>query len=334
LTSSVFIRHTEYVISMSILDQPAPHINIVKKHAALLIGQAILLVILATFYVGFEVKASLLEASVPKDVMSPLVADTTDDNAVLGAEAAASPTPEPAIIDNQEAVAPIEQPTPTATPFPKPSKEEYTIAVYGDSMEDTMGEVLEYLEHELTARYPDTKFNLYNYGMGSNNVLDGMARFNRPFVYQDRDYRSLKDIKPDIIIMGSFGYNVLTPHDRNAHWLGLTRLVEEAEKITPTVYMLAEIAPKRRGFGFGPNGVNWEPATAFEHTGKIMEQLENAIGLSSALHVPLIDAYTPSLQENKREGKSELINPSDGIHPSVEGHEFTAKIIADTIQLP
>jgi len=97
---------------------------------------------------------------------------------------------------------------------------------------------------------------------------------------------------------------------------------------------LAEIAPKRRGFGFGPNGINWEPATAYEHTGKIIEQLENAVGLSQPLHVPLIDAYTPSLQEEKKEGRPELINSSDGIHPSVEGHEFIAKIIADTIELP
>src|SRR3989338_8602246 len=277
----------------SLFNQSPPHINIVKRHTALLMGQAIVLLFLAIVYVGLEFKATIMEVGVEKGVMSPLVLETSQDDAVLGSETETIPTPESTQNIVEEGVVEV---TPTPSPFPKPSQKEYTIAVYGDSMEDTMGSGLEYLDHELTTRYPETTFHFYNYGMGS--------------------------------------YNVLTPHDRDSHWLGLTHLVQEAQKITPHVYILAEIAPKRRGFGFGPNGINWEPATAYEHTGKIIEQLENAIGLSSALKVPLIDAYTPSLQEEKKEGRPELINSSDGIHPSVEGHEFIAKIIADTIELP
>ena len=315
----------------SLFNQSPPHINIVKRHTALLMGQAIVLLFLAIVYVGLEFKATIMEVGVEKGVMSPLVLETSQDDAVLGSETETIPTPESTQNIVEEGVVEV---TPTPSPFPKPSQKEYTIAVYGDSMEDTIGSGLEYLDHELTTRYPETTFHFYNYGMGSNNVRDGLERFHRPFHYQDRDYRKIADIKPDIIVMGSFAYNVLTPHDRDSHWLGLTHLVQEAQKITPHVYILAEIAPKRRGFGFGPNGINWEPATAYEHTGKIIEQLENAVGLSQPLHVPLIDAYTPSLQEEKKEGRPELINSSDGIHPSVEGHEFIAKIIADTIELP
>lgn len=56
--------------------------------------------------------------------------------------------------------------SPSPTPSPKPSKSTYTIAIIGDSMADTMGESMEYLQESLKARYPQTNFNLYNYGIG------------------------------------------------------------------------------------------------------------------------------------------------------------------------
>jgi hypothetical protein len=175
---------------------------------------------------------------------------------------------------------------PTLPESAQPAKDEYVIAVYGDSMVDTMGERLEYLEHELTKKYPHTRFDLYNYGMGSNNAEDGLTRWSKPFHYMDRNYPPITEIEPDIIIMGSFAYNVFTPHNRDKHWLALTDLVQRAQQITPNVYMLAEIAPLRRGFGFGPNGVNWSPTTAYTHTGNIIEQLKNAIGLSQTCKNP------------------------------------------------
>lgn len=217
--------------------------------------------------------------------------------------------------------------------LPAPSKKHYTIAVYGDSMVDTMGEVLEYLDSALHKKYPDTEFLLYNYGKGSENVEMGLNRFHNRLDYQNRSYPPITDIDADIIILGSFAYNPFTPHNRDHHWLTLTNLVQEAQKTGAQVYMLAEIAPLRADFGKGPNGVNWETKTVIEHSGWIIEQLENAIGLSQTLHVPLIDAYTSSLVEGKKEGRRELINPSDNIHPSVEGHTFMAEKIAETIVL-
>lgn len=225
--------------------------------------------------------------------------------------------------------------TPTATPTPTPLTlplKPYTIAVVGDSMEDTMGELAEYLDHSLKRKYPNNIFSLYNYGMGSQNVEMGLARFPNAFQYQTRNYPSIKDVKPDIIIVGSYAYNPFTPYDRDRHWLGLTHLVQEAKKITPNVYMLAEIAPLRGDFGRGPQGVNWDTNTNYEHSRWIIEQLENAVGLSKTLNVPLIDVYHASLQPNGNEGKKEYVNPSDGIHPSVKGHEFTADKIVETIK--
>lgn len=246
-----------------------------------------------------------------------------------------TPTPSPSTL--------IPKPYPltpslTVSPEPKPdgaftAKKLYTVAIIGDSMVDTMGEVLEYLDSELKTKYPKTKFLLYNYGTGAQNIEMGLARFGSHFKYQTRDYQSLTELKPDILIVASFSYNPFTPHDRDRHWLTLTKLVETAKQVTPRVYMLAEIAPLRKDFGKGPQGVNWSDDSNYEHSGRIIEQLQNAIGLSRQLNVPLIDAFSPTFGSNQ-EGKREYVNPSDGIHPSVEGHKFMAEKIVQTIKLP
>lgn len=225
--------------------------------------------------------------------------------------------------------------TPSQEPTPEPTaaltksyvKNSYSIAVYGDSMVDTMGERLEYLEHSLKRLYPSVSFTLYNYGKGSENVEMGLERWNSPLDYQDRHYPSIAEVRPDIIIMGSFAYNPFSPYERDRHWVGLTRLIETAKSVTPNVYMLAEIAPLRNNFGKGPQGVNWDEQTAHTHSGHIIEQLENAVGLTRTLNVPLIDVFHAS------SGNASYVNSSDGIHPSVAGHEFTADIIANTIKL-
>ncbi len=229
----------------------------------------------------------------------------------------------------------ILQPAPesAANPQSTPSKQMYKIVIYGDSMVDTMGEVCEYLDHALKKTYPSISFLCYNFGVGSQNVKDGIARFHNRLDYQSRHYPSIDEIKPDIIVLGSFAYNVLIPPDRDEHWLRYTDLVHEAQKTGAQIYMLAEIAPLRATFGSGPQGVNWETHTVIKHSGHIIDQLENVLGLSRTLHVPLIDSYTPSLLEGKKEGKAEYVNPSDGIHPSVAGHEFMSQKIAETIVL-
>lgn len=266
---------------------------------------------------------------------SPIVMQSVDSN-VLGEVSENSisqtPTVTPTVtVTPSPTSAPIAS-TPTPTTFPQPRNKTYLIAVYGDSMVDTMGERLEYLEHALKRRYPQTDFVLYNFGKGAENVEMGINRFGSELHYQDRNYLSPGKIKPDIFIVGSFAYNPFTPYDRNRHWLGLTKLVEQVKTVSSQVYMLAEIAPLRKDFGKGPNGVNWSEQTNVEHSGRIIEQLENAVGLSKSLGVPLIDVYHRSLASSS-DGKREYVNPGDGIHASVAGHEFTAQIIAERIKL-
>jgi hypothetical protein len=226
-------------------------------------------------------------------------------------------------------------PGPSTTPSIIPKKQTYKIAVYGDSMVETLGPTCEFIQKDLKAMYPDVEFLLYNYGIGAQNVEAGLNRFEQPFKEDIRNYPAIPELKPDILIIGSFAYNPFSPYDRNQHWIDLTQLVQKAKKVTPNVYMLAEQAPLRATFGDGPSGVNWDTNTSIEHSNKIIEQLENAVGLSKTLNVPLIDVYTPSLVKSKygKEGNKDYVSAMDGIHYSVEGNEFTADITAKKLVL-
>lgn len=289
-----------------------------KKLAAFLkIELAILPVVLVVF---FFLLSPFKESS--RQVLGAVVENTPIASPSATSIISLSPSPTPTIVPTATPTA-----APTIPPPPLLRKNSYSIAVFGDSMVDTMGERLEYLEHSLKRKYPNVNFTLYNFGKGSENVEMGLARLNSRLDYQDRHYPSIVEVKPDIVIVGSFAYNPFSPYDRDRHWIGLTKLVQQVQTVSPNVYMLAEIAPLRSNFGKGPMGVNYDTDTAFTHSGRIVEQLENAVGLSKTLGVPLIDVFDAS------KGHPEYTNPSDGIHPSVSGHEFTADIIANTIQL-
>lgn len=294
-----------------------PYLIIVKIE--LLILPIVLLISTFMFYPMFS------NAKSNKLAQSPI-----SNQQVLGTATEVVPSPTAFVIPSATPTlipSPTQEPTPTQVPSKPYSKNSYSIAVYGDSMVDTMGERLEYLEHSLKRLYPSVNFTLYNYGKGSENVEMGFDRWNNRLDYKDRHYQSIAEVRPDIIVIGSFAYNPFFPYERDRHWVGLTKLIEIAKSVTPNVYILAEIAPLRSNFGKGPNGVNWDEQTAYIHSGHIIEQLENAVGLAKTLSVPLIDVFHAS------GGNTSYTNSSDGIHPSVAGHEFTANMIANAISL-
>lgn len=225
--------------------------------------------------------------------------------------------------------------TPTFTPNPTPfilKKASYTIAIFGDSMVDTMGEKLEVLEETLLKKYPKTKFDLYNYGIGGQNVEQGLARFESSFVNRERQYPPLPQLSPDVLIIGSFSYNPFSPHDRNKHYVLLKDLIAKAKSVSFNVYLLAEIAPLKTGFGKGKNGVNMSEETALEHAKNIIEQLDDVISLSQAEGIPLINAYYDSRIDGSF-GNPYFVNKDDGIHSSEAGNSLTAQLIVGKIKL-
>ena len=161
-----------------------------------------------------------------------------------------------------------------------------------------------------------------------------MEGFDKKLVQPNKDYAPLSELKPDIIIVGSFAYNPFPDHDRDQHWLELAGLVDKAKESADQVYILAEIAPLEDGFGVGFGGVNWSEEITDVHTAHIIELLENAVGLSEPLGVGLINVFSESQIPDGRYGKREYVDGHDGIHPSALGHQFTADTIASTISLP
>lgn len=227
----------------------------------------------------------------------------------------------------------ISSPSPSLVPSPTVKilkKKNYTIVLFGDSMIDTMGEKLEILQKILKQNYPSTNFTLYNYGIGGQNISAGLARFDSSFTNRERSYPPISQISPDIIILGSFAYNPFSPHDKNKHFEELMQLVKKAKSLTPNVYILAEIAPLKSGFGVGKNGINWPENIAYEHALHIIEQLDNAVAVSKSENALLINAYYKSRIDGTF-GDPSLVNKDDGIHPSYYGHVFMAKLIVSAI---
>ncbi len=224
--------------------------------------------------------------------------------------------------------------TPSLTPRPTVnlSKKSYVIALYGDSMIDTMSDVPQLLMTSLQNKYPGVSFTVYNYGIGAQNVADGLARFEAPFSNRDRVYPAITQLHPDVIVVGSFAYNPFSPHDRERHRALLTQLVEKAKQVAPT-YMLAEIAPLGADFGKGTKGVNWPESQSVEHSNKIIEHLQNVFLIGQSMNVPVIDVFNKSKLQGAQYGQRAYVNVDDGIHPSFMGHSLMADAIVATINL-
>ena len=205
-----------------------------------------------------------------------------------------------------------------------------TIAIYGDSMVDTMGTNLPYFKKALAQYYLQTSFTLLNYGIGAQNIEQGLTRFSQPYNYKDRNYSAPINSEAEIIIIESFAYNPMGKDGLDQQWLALSQMVDQARASGARVMLLATIAPTKSQFGQGPGGIDWPPQDAGEHAGLIGRYLENAVNLGRSLNLPVIDAYHASLLANG-EGNLNYISSHDHIHPSVSGHQFIANLVAQKI---
>lgn len=331
------MRRKYCYVDEKILKQSSLHpgLNLTDFFLGLRAGSLFMIV----FFLGyFFIRESSYTAKIHSPISMTAAMETSVSGQVTGANSVTlpptiiptnNPSPEPT---QPAAILPTSTPPSPAPTTIKLGKNSYSIAIIGDSMVDTMGERLEYLEHALKKKYPQTNFTLYNFGTGSQNISDGLARLHSRLDNQDRHFSSLDEIKPDALIVGSFAYNPLSPHDPGRYRSTLSQFVNEAKTISGRVYILAEIAPLKVGFGKGPGGINWDDDTSYQQATKIIEQLENAIGVSQSLNVPMIDAFTPSQVAADKSGNPKFVNANDGIHPSVAGHEFMADLITNTIR--
>lgn len=214
-----------------------------------------------------------------------------------------------------------------------PHKDTYKIAFYGDSMIDTLGENLPAVAAALKNKYRNIKFELYNYGIGSENVVEGLSRFRLPYNYKNRNYPPITELKPDIVVLGSYSYNPLTPFDKNESWLLLADLINKAKQTGASVYVLSEQAPIKAGFATGAGGVNWPPEISDPHVDKIVDGLKNAVAITTPTETSLINVFDESKISGSEYGDPVNVSKHDGIHYSDEGLKLTARVIAESLVL-
>jgi lysophospholipase L1-like esterase len=228
---------------------------------------------------------------------------------------------------DRKAPAEVEAKQTQETIVPNLTKKTITLAVYGDSMVDTMETGLPYLEAALRPYYPQAQFKLLNYGIGAETIDKGLARFNQGYSYKDRNYPSITQAGAEVIIIESFGYNPQGEAGLDTQWSALSQMVSQAQASGAKVLLLATIAPTKVQFGQGPGGIDWPTDLAWEHATLINRYLDNLVKLGQSLGVPVIDAYHASLSA-EGEGILAYISSHDHIHPSVAGHQFVAGLIA------
>lgn len=205
-----------------------------------------------------------------------------------------------------------------------------TIALYGDSMVDTMETGLPYLDQALKKYYPEAQFKLLNYGIGAQNIETAWERLGQDYHYKDRDYPPITQLGANLIILESFAYNPMGESGLDTQWLKLSQMVSQAQASGSKVMLLATIAPTRTKFGQGPGGVNWPAETAWQQAELIKKYLENTLRLAENLGVPVVDAYHASLLSDG-EANLTYINANDHIHPSVAGERLISELIAKKI---
>jgi lysophospholipase L1-like esterase len=227
-------------------------------------------------------------------------------------------------------------PTPTPTPISKTytlKKNPVTIALLGDSMTDTLGPFNE-LQDSVKTHYPDLILNILNYGVGASNIDHGIERITTDYEYLGKKIPALTKKQPDIIVLESFGYNPY-PFEEGAidkHWLALARAVDTIRQSIPNaqIVIAATIAPNARAFADGAPGISFTSQEKKRHVEKIKQYLQSTTRFATNQHLPLVDAFHPSLDPDGN-GSLIYINSNDHIHPSAKGKKFFAQILAKTL---
>ncbi|MCX6816824.1 MAG: SGNH/GDSL hydrolase family protein [Candidatus Beckwithbacteria bacterium] len=207
-------------------------------------------------------------------------------------------------------------------------KGEYKIALLGDSMIDTAGPGFPALQQELSRYFPAAAFQIFNYGAGATNLEFGLHRLNNDYQYLGQTIPALFSVQPDIIIIESMAYNhgSQSQEDLDKQWLTLGKIVETVRNNSHAkLIFLATIAPNSKLFAGNIEGLNLSANDRADQAKTVKLYLNNFINFAHSQNIPLINVYEASLSPDG-EGNSRYIS-HDGLHPSVAGHELTAKLI-------
>jgi len=214
----------------------------------------------------------------------------------------------------QSTPAPLVLESPTSPPI---KIKTLVIALLGDSMIQTMYQA-SYLQTLLETTLPGYSVKILNFGIGSTNIEQGLARLPQVF-----------GSNPDIIVVESFAYNIGSM-EVSHHRQILKEIVSSIFIEKKKVVILATIAPNSKVFAKGTEEINFTDETRAQATDKIKEVLEETTKFAQEENLPLADAYHSSLDQNG-EGKVVYIDEADHLHPSSLGHRLVGQKIANTI---
>jgi lysophospholipase L1-like esterase len=240
----------------------------------------------------------------------------------------------------------VAKPTPTDKPFetyiaPKiHTKSYYKIAMFGDSMTQELGIYGGHLNDFLNKKFGSTPGNqkivIYNYAIGSTNVLDLHRQLTSSLTTKNNEsLESPLTFKPDIILIESFGYNPLSQLGIEDGLKKQTQtLLDEMKYITKNlpnsaIIFVATIAPNKETYGLQENPNESIDGRAAEAQERI-DYIKNHMAFASLHNIPLIDIFDKSLTQDG-DGNILYINPVDHIHPSATGTDFIDDQIANYI---
>jgi lysophospholipase L1-like esterase len=208
------------------------------------------------------------------------------------------------------------------------------IVVLGDSMTDTAGEGCPILCAELEKHYPGRPFDIYNYGVGGTRVGYGLWRLTHDYEFNDKKYKALIKLDPDIVLVESFAYNNGSDGPREgglSHFREMHRQIVETlrEKTNAKIVYVVTIAPDIEHFLESvPNFINTPVSIRKWMAEDRMVYLEETIKLAKEFKLPLVNVYQASLDAEKQGTPlGRWINPKDCIHPGEEGQQLIAENI-------
>jgi len=212
--------------------------------------------------------------------------------------------------------------------------EAYTIILVGDSMTKALGPNTDSLRKYLSLHYPDKVFGIFNYGIGSTNILSLQERLKDYTFDLEQLHPPILEREFDLIIIESFGHNPLSQFPLGEGLKKQSEVLDRAvESLITThpesgIVFLATIAPSRLTYGQGAVELTEEQRKNWVE--ERIAYIENHIQYANLHNIPLINVYQASLNSL---GKVDMIyvNPDDNIHPSGEGIDLISREIAEFI---
>jgi hypothetical protein len=206
----------------------------------------------------------------------------------------------------------------------------------GDSMTDTAGPDCIELKQQLEQHYPETPFELFNYGVGGTRVGYGLWRLTHEYEFRGIKYAPLVAINPDIVLLESFAYNNGSDgdfpggleHFRDMHYQIVATL---RAKTGAEIVFVVTVAPDPDRFLESVSNFIFTPPPVLRRMAEErVKYLQEGLKIAAELGLPVVNVYQATLDAASRGVPlGTFIDQNDWIHPSAAGHRLTAGLTVE-----